>query len=106
MMRRVLVDYAQSHRSAKGKASTRIPGRVRSGFEGRSNSWANLLLANLLISKEREMGIYQNQRSRRNWGIAGGQVPLITGGFSRNIATIDGEPALIRRNAATMANRS
>jgi Tol biopolymer transport system component len=38
---------------------------------------------------------YQNQKSRWNWGFTGGQSPFVTGGFARNVATVEGEPALV-----------
>jgi Tol biopolymer transport system component len=41
------------------------------------------------------VGIYQNQQSRWDWGFIGGQVPLITGGFSQSTGTVNGEPVLI-----------
>jgi outer membrane protein assembly factor BamA len=37
--------------------------------------------------------IYFNQAHRWNWGIVGGQVPYLTGGFQSSLTTIQGEPA-------------
>jgi Tol biopolymer transport system component len=37
--------------------------------------------------------IYFNQAHRWNWGIVGGQVPYLTGGFQSALTTIQGEPA-------------
>jgi len=39
--------------------------------------------------------IYFNQAHRWNWGVVGGQIPYLTGGFQSGFGTVDGEPALI-----------
>lgn len=41
------------------------------------------------------VGIYQNQKSRWDWGITGGQVPLVTGQFSRALVNIDGDLSVV-----------
>lgn len=40
---------------------------------------------------------YQNQRSRWTWGIIGGQMPFLTGGYGRGTAVIDGQPAIVEQ---------
>jgi Tol biopolymer transport system component len=39
--------------------------------------------------------VYLNQARRLNWGLFGGQVPYLTGGFAENLATVNGEPSLV-----------
>jgi hypothetical protein len=38
---------------------------------------------------------YQNLSRRWNWGLSGGQVPYLTGGFASGIGSSNGQPALI-----------
>jgi len=38
---------------------------------------------------------YQNQKHRWNWGFIGGQIPFLTGGLSRGVGTVEGEPVII-----------
>jgi hypothetical protein len=38
---------------------------------------------------------YFNQAHRWNWGIVGGQVPYISGGFQSGVANVDGQPVFI-----------
>jgi hypothetical protein len=38
---------------------------------------------------------YQNQKRRWMWGFIGGQVPFLTGGYSRTLASVDGEVAVV-----------
>jgi hypothetical protein len=40
---------------------------------------------------------YQNQRGRWDWGAIGGQVPLMTGGFTSGVTVIDGEPVFVEQ---------
>jgi len=44
------------------------------------------------------VGIYENQRSRWNWGFSGGQVPLITGAFGQAVTTVEGEPTFVQQS--------
>jgi hypothetical protein len=38
---------------------------------------------------------YTNRKNRWHWGLLGGQVPYLSGGFSQAIGDVDGEPALL-----------
>jgi WD40 repeat protein len=38
---------------------------------------------------------YLNQANRWNWGIVGGQVPYLSGGFQTAVGRVNGEPALL-----------
>jgi len=38
---------------------------------------------------------YENQKSRWNWGIAGGQVPYLTGSYGRTLEYIEDEPFIV-----------
>ena len=38
---------------------------------------------------------YFNQAHRWNWGVVGGQVPYLSGGFQSGIGTLQGEPVLV-----------
>ncbi len=40
---------------------------------------------------------YQNSRSRLNWGAVAQRIPYVTGGFSRTLGEVFGEPAIIDR---------
>jgi len=37
---------------------------------------------------------FKNQKSRWNWGFTGGQVPYLTGGYSRSLGLINGRPVV------------
>jgi hypothetical protein len=41
---------------------------------------------------------YQNERHRWTWGITGGQVPYISGDFSRTLVSVDGTPVVVDRS--------
>ncbi|MFB3776301.1 MAG: basic secretory protein-like protein [Bryobacteraceae bacterium] len=38
---------------------------------------------------------YQNQKSRWNWGLVGGQVPYLTGGYNQFLTFVDGQPVVV-----------
>jgi Tol biopolymer transport system component len=38
---------------------------------------------------------YENRKHRWNWGMVGGQIPLLAAGLSQRIETVDGQPALV-----------
>ena len=44
---------------------------------------------------------YMNQAHRWNWGVVGGQVPYLSGGFQEGVADVGGEPALVNRVSST-----
>ncbi|MGE3510618.1 MAG: peptidase S9 [Vicinamibacterales bacterium] len=50
---------------------------------------------NFALSNTAAQAAYFNQTHRWNWGIVGGQVPYVSGGFQSGVATVDGERALI-----------
>jgi Tol biopolymer transport system component len=50
-----------------------------------------------LLNSLSAVGMYQNQKSRWNWGLSGGQVPYITSGFRTGLATAGGEPVLLEQ---------
>lgn len=37
---------------------------------------------------------YENQKSRWNWGFAGGQIPYVTAGYSRTLGIANGQPVI------------
>jgi hypothetical protein len=41
---------------------------------------------------------YENQRSRWNWGLMGGQVPFLTGTFAQGLTTVGGQPAVVQQD--------
>ncbi len=43
------------------------------------------------------LSIYQNERRRWTWGVAGGQIPYLTGSYGQALAVVQGEPALIEQ---------
>jgi len=42
------------------------------------------------------MAGYENRKRRWNWGLAGGQVPLLAGELSQRVDTFEGRPALVQ----------
>jgi Tol biopolymer transport system component len=40
---------------------------------------------------------YTNLSQRLNWGLSGGQVPYLSGGYSTGVSTIDGQPAIVEQ---------
>jgi Tol biopolymer transport system component len=38
---------------------------------------------------------YLNQKHRWNWGVTGGQIPYLSGGFAESLVSIDGAPAIV-----------
>lgn len=50
---------------------------------------------NFALSNTAAQAVYLNRTRRWNWGVVGGQVPYISGGFASGIATVNGEPALL-----------
>jgi hypothetical protein len=43
---------------------------------------------------------YQNQKSRWNWGLAGGQLPYVTGGYSASLSAAGGRTVLVEQSLA------
>jgi Tol biopolymer transport system component len=41
---------------------------------------------------------YENRESRWTWGVIGGQVPYLGGGYRTSVAEIDGTPAIVEEN--------
>jgi Tol biopolymer transport system component len=50
---------------------------------------------NFSLKNTAAQAIYLNQAHRVNWGIVGGQVPYLSGGFQSVLGTVAGEPAQI-----------
>lgn len=50
---------------------------------------------NFALSNTSVQAAYLNQTHRWNWGIVGGQLPYVSGGFQSGVATVNGEAALI-----------
>src|SRR5688572_4144399 len=42
---------------------------------------------------------YQNDRHRWTWGFSGGQVPFVSGDFSRNLIAVEGTPLIVDQSA-------
>jgi len=41
---------------------------------------------------------YQNQRRRWNWGLLGGQLPFLSGGYNSTVALVGGRPSLLEES--------
>ncbi len=52
---------------------------------------------NFALSNTAAQAAYFNQSRRWNWGVVGGQVPYISGGFQSGVGSIDGQPSLIEQ---------
>jgi len=52
-----------------------------------------------LLNNLAAVGIYENQRSRWNWGFSAGQVPFVSGAVRRRLALVNGQQALIEESA-------
>lgn len=50
---------------------------------------------NFALSNTAAQAVYLNRAHRWNWGLSGGQVPYISGGFSTGEGVLDGEQVLI-----------
>jgi Tol biopolymer transport system component len=53
------------------------------------------LTNNFDLKNTAAQAIYFNQAHRWNWGIVGGQIPYLTGGFQSSLATVQGEPVQV-----------
>lgn len=50
---------------------------------------------NFAVSNTAAQAVYFNRTKRWNWGLVGGQVPYISGGFASTLGTLNGEPVLL-----------
>src|SRR5207237_10908083 len=52
---------------------------------------------NLRLKNTAAQAMYFNQAHRWNWGIVGGQIPYLSGGFQEGLATVDNELADVQQ---------
>ena len=50
---------------------------------------------NFTLSNTAAQAVYLNRTKRWNWGVVGGQVPYVSGGFASGFGNVSGEPALL-----------
>jgi hypothetical protein len=65
---------------------------LMTAFQTSTTSEAGNFLNNLSA-----IAAYQNQRRRWTWGLIGGQVPFLTGGYSTGLGQIGGQPVVVEQ---------